>query len=153
MSSNGDLELEFWEPGTVPAPLSIVWCSFPDHLHPDQPGPKQRPALVLSARYACTPPDGRMVVRVVYGTSKLKSDKRPHDFTIENYGSRLICRLPQATRFDLDQVLWLPWARPFFVTRGEDPTPVISVMPKSIQQDFAWLMQAREQAGLNEHLK
>ncbi|KQY96397.1 hypothetical protein ASD25_00465 [Brevundimonas sp. Root1423] len=92
-------------------------------------------------------------MRVIYGTSKLKSDNRPYDFSIENYGTRLICRLPQATRFDLDQVLWLPWAKPYFVARDNHDTPVVSVLPMSVQQDFAWLMHARDKAGLNDHLK
>jgi hypothetical protein len=103
-------------------------------------------------RYADDPPEDKFVVRVVYGSSKLKSDKRPFDFSISNYGTRLICRLPQATRFDLDQVVWLPWAKPFFVPRENDSTPVISVLPKAVQMDFAWHMNAREQMGLNAHL-
>lgn len=152
MSFAGDVDLDWWGPGTVPPKLSIVWCAFPDHLFPERPGPKNRPALVLAARYADDPPANRFVVRVVYGTSKLKSDKRPHDFTIENYGMRLMCRLPQATRFDLDQVAWLPWARPYFEP-FENETPVMSILPMAAQQDFAWLMQAREQYGLNDHLK
>lgn len=94
------------------------------------------------------------MVRVAYGTSKLKSDTRPHDFVIANYGTRLLCRLPQATRFDLDQVIWLPWAKPYFVPRAKgDATPVISVLPDAVQMDFAWHMQAREEMGLNDHLR
>ncbi|WP_156389145.1 type II toxin-antitoxin system PemK/MazF family toxin [Brevundimonas sp. Root1423] len=153
MSSAGEVELDWWGPGTIPAPLSIVWCAFPDHIAPKKPGPKNRPALVLSVRFADNPPEQRHVVRVIYGTSKLKSDNRPYDFSIENYGTRLICRLPQATRFDLDQVLWLPWAKPYFVARDNHDTPVVSVLPMSVQQDFAWLMHARDKAGLNDHLK
>jgi hypothetical protein len=152
MSSNGEVELEWWEPGTVPAPLSIVWCAFPDHISPEKPGPKERPALVLKVRYAVDPPDGRFLVRVVYGTSKIKSNKRPYDFSIENFGTRLLCRLPQGTRFDLDQVVWLPWAKPYFVPRENDLTPVISVLPMAVQTDFAWHMKAREEMGLNEAL-
>lgn len=152
MSSGGDIELEWWGPGTVPPKLSIVWCAFPDHIFPEKPGPKNRPALVLAVRHADESLTNRFVVRVVYGTSKLKSNKRPFDFTIENYGLRALCRLPQATRFDLDQVMWLPWARPFFEPL-EGETPVMSVLPMAAQQDFAWLMQAREEYGLNEHLK
>lgn len=153
MSSAGEVELEWWPSGTIPAPLSIVWCAFPDHIAPDKPGPKNRPALVLSVRYANDAPDGRHLVRVVYGTSKLKSDTRPFDFAICNFGTRLVCRLPQGTRFDLDQVLWLPWAKPYFVARPGNETPVISVLPPSVQQDFAWHMHYRDELGLNEHLK
>lgn len=153
MSSNGATELEWWAPGTIPAPLSIVWCAFPDHIAPEKPGPKKRPALVLKVRYADNPPQDRFVVQVIYGTSKLKTSVRPFDFVIGNYVNRLLCRLPQATRFDLDQVVWLPWARPFFVEREGEATPVISVLPRKIQEDFAWHMNAREERGLNAHLK
>lgn len=153
MNFAGDEGLEWWPSGTIPAPLSIVWCAFPDHIFPEKPGPKNRPALVLAVRYAADPPDGRHLVRVVYGTSKLKSDTRPYDFAICNYGTRLVCRLPQGTRFDLDQVVWLPWAEPYFQPREGDDTPVISVLPHSVQQDFAWHMHYREKLGLNGHLR
>lgn len=153
MSSNGDVELGWWEPGTVPAPLSIAWCAFPNHISPGKPGPKPRPALVLKVRYADDPPQDRFLIRVVYGTSKLKSAERPMDFVIANYGTRLLCRLPQGTRFDLDQVAWLPWAKPYFVPRQGSSTPVISVLPRAVQIDFAWHMKAREEMGLNDHLK
>lgn len=153
MSSAGDVELEWWPSGTIPAPLSIVWCAFPDHIAPEKPGPKNRPALVLSVRYADNPPADRHVVRVVYGTSNLKSGQRPYDFIISNYGTRLICRLPQATRFDLDQVVWVPWAKPYFICREGQLSPIVSPTPMSVQQDFAWHMQFREKLGLNEHLK
>lgn len=145
--------MTWWEPGTIPAPLSIVWCAFPDHICPEKPGPKNRPALVLKVRYADDPPADRFLVKVVYGTSKLKSNRRPMDFRIENHGSRLLCRLPQATRFDLDQVAWLPWAQPYFIPRDGEVTPVISVLPEVVRMDFAWLMAAREELGMNEHLK
>lgn len=153
MSSDGNVKLEWWPSGTIPAPLSIVWCAFPDHIAPEKPGPKNRPALVLSVRYASDPPDGTHLVKVVYGTSNLKTGQRPHDFIIGNFATRLICRLPQATRFDLDQVVWLPWAEPYFVARPGQQTPVISVLPMSEQQEFAWHMNYRDQLGLNDHLK
>lgn len=109
--------------------------------------------MVLAVRYADDPPDGRFLVKVVYGTSKLKTDTRPFDFTIMNYAQRLICRLPQATRFDLDKVVWLPWAEEYFRARPGDSTPVISVLPQPLQQEFAWHMNARDKMGLNGHLK
>lgn len=153
MSSPGESEWDWWPSGTIPAPLSIVWCNFPNHVVRDKPGPKQRPALVLSVRYADDPPAGRHLVRVIYGTSNLKSDKRPYDFVIANFATRLICRLPQATRFDLDQVVWLPWCKEFFAARPGHETPVISVLPMSEQQEFAWHMKYRDELGLNGHLK
>ena len=149
MSSAGEVELEWWEQGTVPAPASIVWCNFPDHLAPDVPGPKSRPGLVFKVRYATNPPDGRFYVLVAYGTTNLKSDRRPFDFSIGNYATLSVLRLPSATRFDLDNVLWLPWARPYFDARKGYSTPTISVLPQSVQQQLGWTMAIREQQGMN----
>ena len=152
MSSPFEVEPEWWGPGTVPAPASIVWCNFPDHLAPNVPGPKSRPALVFKARYADDPPEDRFLVLVAYGTSKLKTGKRPNDFSISNAATLDIVRLPAATRFDLDKFVWVPWARPFFCPRRlDDPfsTPVISVLPESVAQSLKWTMARREQKGLN----
>lgn len=157
MSSPGELTLDWWGPGTVPAPASIVWCAFPSHLDLGRPGPKSRPALVLKARHADDPPTNHFLVQVAYGTSNLKSDTRPFDFAIINYSTLSLCRLPQATRFDLDLVLWLPWARPFFEPRrsrtDQFTTPVMSTLPGELQKELAWLMRDREQLGMNKHLK
>lgn len=153
MASLGEIELEWWPPGTIPAPASIVWCAFPDHIRPDQPGPKPRPGLVFKVRQADNPPQNRFLVQVAYGTSKLKSDKRPFDFFIANFVDRLICRLPQATRFDLDNIVWLPWAKPYFIPRAADQhqldTPVITVLPDELQRNLGWLMQVRDQHNMN----
>ena len=152
MSSNGELELEWWDAGSVPAPASIVWCNFPEHLAPDVPGPKSRPALVFKARYATKQPDGRFLVQIAYGTSKMKTGKRPHDFRVSNAATLDILRLPQATRFDLDNVLWLPWAKPWFEPRKNADrftTPTICALPASIQEQLRWTMGRREQKGLN----
>lgn len=151
MSSAGDLTLQWWGPGTVPAPASIVWCEFPESEDLGRPGPKSRPALVFKARYADDPPGDRFYVLVAYGTSVTKAGDRPHDFMIGNAVVLDILRLPQATRFDLDRVLWLPWARPFFNARSGErySTPVVSVLPEEMQRVLQWTMARREQAGLN----
>lgn len=156
MSPSGDspLELDWWPQNTLPPQYSIVWCSFPYAELPEQPGPKERPALVFSARYADDPPSGRFEVKVAYGTSVMKSNERPFDFTVSNMGTLNVLRLYQHTRFDLDRVLWLPWAKPFFVERdqrgGTFGTPTISVLPAGLQRDLGWLMIEREQLGLND---
>ena len=145
-------EGEWWGPGTVPAPASIVWCNFPEDLTTKKPGPKPRPALVFKARYADNPPQDRFFVLVAYGTSKLKIGRRPNDFVIANSMALDILRLPQATRFDLDDVVWLPWAKPFFAPRSENDqlnTPTMSVLPGSLQETLMWTMGRREQRGLN----
>lgn len=152
MSSNGEVELDWWPSGTIPAPASIVWCNFPEHLSPKAPGPKSRPGLVFAVRYAGKQPDGRFNVQIAYGTSKLKTGRRPHDFIIANAATLDVLRLPQATRFDLDNVLWLPWAKPYFAPRNQrDPfsTPTISVLPNSLQEQLRWTMQRRTDLGLD----
>lgn len=153
MSSAGELELVWWGPGTVPPPASIVWCNFPQSEALGQPGPKSRPALVFKARAATDPPGDRFYVLVAYGTSVLKSNERQYDYSIINAAELDILRLPQATRFDLDRMLWLPWARPFFAPRNvNDPlsTPTISVMLDSMKRDLGWTMALRDAEGLND---
>lgn len=91
------------------------------------------------------------MVLVAYGTSKLKTGKRPNDFTIANAATLDIVRLPNATRFDLDQFVWMPWAKPWFCPRNETDrlaSPVISVLPDSIASQLRWTMARREQRGL-----
>jgi len=152
MSSPGDLTLEWWPPGTVPPPASIVWCDFPENLAPKEPGPKARPALVFKVRHAEYPPRDRFNVLVAYGTSNTKFDTRVYDFTIANWATLNLLRLPQATRFDLDRVVWLPWAKPFFRPRqATDPfsAPTVSTLPAEMQRVLAWTMAEREELGLN----
>jgi hypothetical protein len=152
MSSAGDVELEWWPEGTIPAPASIVWCNFPQTPDLGKPGPKARPGLVFRVRYADKSPDGRFYVLIAYGTSKTKVGKRPFDFTLANSSTLDVLRLPQATRFDLDNVLWLPWAKPFFMPRRPDEpyaTPIVSVLPAALQETLKWTMLDRERHGLN----
>jgi hypothetical protein len=150
------LELEWWPPGTIPSPASIVWCKFPDHLAPGVPGPKERPALVFKVRYADDPPADRFYVQVAYGTSKMKHERRLNDFALANVTLLNLLRLPQPTRFDLDNVLWLPWAKPFFCPRDETDrfaTPTISTLPDDLQRVLGWTMAEREAQGLNDHFR
>lgn len=157
MSPSGEEQarpnLNWWPPGTLPAQYSIVWCSFPYSKLPEKPGPKPRPALVFSARHVDDPPSDHFEVKVAYGTSNVKSNERPFDFTIINMGTLNVLRLYQHTRFDLDRVLWLPWAKPFFTVRegrGDAfTTPVVSVLPAGLQRELGWLMRDREELGMN----
>ena len=49
----------------APAPGDIVWCRFPERQLPG-PGPKSRPALVVTVREF----EGRPIAVVAYGTSR-----------------------------------------------------------------------------------
>jgi hypothetical protein len=152
MSSPGEVTLEWWEePGSIPAPLSIVWCNFPEIESLGRPGPKSRPALVFKVRYLTAPPCSRFVVLAAFGTSVTKVVERPFDFQIGNAMLLNMLRLPQATRFDLDRVLWLPWAKPFFCPREENryATPVMSVLPVEQRGLLQYTMMDRERRGMN----
>ncbi|WP_340646728.1 hypothetical protein [Phenylobacterium sp.] len=155
MSSPGknEVELEWWGPGTVPPPASLVWCNFPDTPDLGKPGPKPRPGLVFKVAFAEDPPGDRFYILIAYGTSKLKIGKRPDDFTIANSATLDLLRLPQATRFDLDNMIWLPWARPFFCPRkmsDQFTTPMVSVLPGELQRMLGWTMARRESRGMTD---
>jgi hypothetical protein len=96
---------------TLPAPLDVVWCRFPVDLDLGNPGPKQRPGLVAKTALDA---DGCPTVLVVYGTSNLKHATRKFDMFVENFRDMHEAGLYQATRFDMDRHLWLPWAEEFF---------------------------------------
>lgn len=102
----------FYPVSTLPAALDIVWCRFPSHLDLGNPGPKQRPGLVAETAVS---ENNEPEVHVIYGTSKLKHQTRKFDFFVENMNDMHVAGLYQATRFDMDQHLWLPWAEEFFI--------------------------------------
>lgn len=106
-----------------PRSLDIVWCRFPTAEMPSRPGPKQRPALVRSVLIDKS--HTKLRVEVTYGTSVLKTDTRFLDLVIANATDLAEMCLPQATRFDLDCTVVLPWAEEFFVPRPGQPTPII----------------------------
>lgn len=108
---------------TIPAPYDIVWCRFPDHASLGSPGPKPRPALV---RNSLTDSEGRGIVELVYGTTKLKLASRDLlDFIISNPREMNICGLYRATRFDLDRCVRVPWAAEWFDAPGGTASPII----------------------------
>lgn len=100
-----------------------MWCRFPEHESLGEPGPKARPAVVLNVAH--DPESDESEVQLIYGTTKLKMMKRREDFFISNLSDMDACGLTQATRFDLDTIMWIPWAAEWFdVLPGYD-TPVI----------------------------
>lgn len=128
---------------TLPAPYDIVWCSFPFGLNFDIPGPKQRPALVLQS--GLSDPGFCPEARVIYGTSVLKTRDRPHDFFVQNFQDRYDAGLAQATRFDLDRCLWLPWCSEFFISPGPQyPTPVMGSLPDHLRRLLGFCLIERK---------
>lgn len=90
---------------------------------PSRPGPKPRPALVRAVLLDKTHTKAR--VEVTYGSSKLKADARPLDLILSNATHLAQMGLAQATRFDLDLTVTLPWASEFFEPRPGHATPII----------------------------
>lgn len=104
----------------LPRSLDIVWCRFPE-LDITKPGPKDRPGLVRSV--ALNKDHTKARLEVCYGTSKLKKSLYPFDLYIENAARMTEHGLAQATRFELDRTLYLPWAKEFF--QPKDGTLII----------------------------
>jgi hypothetical protein len=127
---------------TLPAPYDIVWCRFPDNLNLDAPGIKDRPALVLQTAHSS--PGFRPEVRVIYGTSNLKTATRPFDFFVKNLWEMDEAGLAQATRFDLDRVLWMPWASEFFMSPGPRyPSPVMGSLSENSRRLLGFVIEER----------
>lgn len=124
MAPAGRLGWTYFPLVTLPRSLDIVWCRFPDRDQPSRPGPKPRPALVRSV--FLNKQHTRAQIEVTYGTSKLKQDARLLDLIIANATDLAEMQLPQATRFDLDVTLTLPWASEFFEPRPGQSSPIIS---------------------------
>ena len=61
----------------------------------------------------------------MYGTTKLKMQTRKLDFFVTKQSEMDACGLYYATRFDLDEIHWLPWADEWFETRVGYTSPII----------------------------
>ena len=103
----------------------IVWCRFPQRPR-DIPGPKPRPALVISiAEHA----DG-ITVGVAYGTSQKTDRLVAGEFAIRKAGDKAayaMAGLSYDTKFDLRNILELPWNDSFFIV---PPDPHHGKTPK-----------------------
>lgn len=99
-----------WE---SPDPGDIVWCRFPQRPR-DVPGPKPRPALVVSV----TEHEDGVTVTVAYGTSQKVDRLAAGEFAIrkaENKTAYEIAGLSYDTaKFDLRNKILLPWNDSFF---------------------------------------
>jgi hypothetical protein len=97
-----------WRP---PAAGDIVWCRFPE-LPALQPGPKPRPALVISVEAR---EDG-VTVRVAYGTSKRVTSLSAGEFAIlrANAAAFELAGLAHETKFNCRRLVELPWSERYF---------------------------------------
>ena len=95
-----------------PMPGDIVQCRFPqDHIR--QPGPKERPALVIDVEeYEL--PDGstEVFVTVAYGTSEDVDDRHPGELKIESSDPH--AGLGFDTKFDIGNRVKLPFDDEWF---------------------------------------
>lgn len=90
----------------------IVWCLFPE-LPDSNPGPKLRPALVLSVERR---EDGD-VVRVAYGTSQKLNRLRTGEVAITQSqfpAAYALAGLAYDTKFDFNAIVELPWTERYF---------------------------------------
>jgi len=121
--------LRWW---AEPAAGEIVWCHFPDDIHPR---PKPRPALVLVVFDNDAPP---FTVRVAYGTSQRTTRLHRGEFSIlheRNPAAYAAAGLSYDTKFDLQQVLDLPYSTDWFSVPPAAPygqTPKLGVLHPSL---------------------
>ena len=94
-----------------PAAGEIVWCHFPDDIHPR---PKPRPALILRVFDDTAP---QFTVRVADGTSQKVTSLHSGEFAIlrdRNPAAFLAAGLSYDTKFNLGQALDLPFSTGWF---------------------------------------
>jgi hypothetical protein len=94
-----------------PTAGDIVWCHFPDNIHPR---PKPRPALVLVV-YDDDAPE--FSVAVAYGTSQRTTSLHRGEFAIlrdRSPAAYEAAGLSYDTKFDLRQTVVLPYTTDWF---------------------------------------
>ncbi len=133
-----------WKP---PAVGDILWCHFPQA--PELlPGPKPRPALVVRVD---TREEG-MVVVMAYGTSQRVDKLLAGEFAIrraQNVAAFSLAGLSFDTKFNLKQVIELPWTEAYFKV---PPLPKHGQNPK-LGTLHPSLMQAARAAHLAAQTK
>lgn len=103
----------------APAAGDIVWCRFPELPRRD-PGPKPRPALVCGV---AEHEDG-VAVTVAYGTSQGLQRLHRGEFAITRQGhpaAYASAGLSFDTKFNLGQLVELPWGDAFFAVPPHAP--------------------------------
>jgi hypothetical protein len=94
-----------------PSAGDVVWCHFPDNIHPK---PKPRPALVIEVY---DDDDPQFHVKVAYGTSQRKNKLYRGEFCIfksSNATAYSVAGVSFSTKFDLKQILTLPFSTDWF---------------------------------------
>ena len=110
----------------------IVWCHFPDNIHPR---PKPRPALVLAVFDDDAP---QFHVKVAYGTSQRTTTLYKGEFAIlrQQHGAAFeAAGLSFDTKFDMKQALDLPYSTDWFSVPPAAPhgqTPRLGTLHPSL---------------------
>jgi hypothetical protein len=119
-----------------PTAGDIVWCHFPAGL---RPRPKPRPALVLDVFGAAVP----FAVRVAYGTSQRVRELHSGEFAIlraNHPAAYALANLSYDTKFDLRQLLELPWTTQWFCVPPHAPhgqSPRVGTLHPSLMRAVA----------------
>ncbi|HMN82284.1 MAG TPA: hypothetical protein PKA20_20505 [Burkholderiaceae bacterium] len=115
-----------------PTAGEIVWCHFPDDIHPR---PKPRPALILAVFDDDAP---QFTIRVAHGTSQRTTTLYRGEFAILRVLHPAAYRaagLSYDTKFNLRQVLDLPYSTEWFSVPPAAPhgqTPKLGVLHPSL---------------------
>lgn len=115
-----------------PAAGDILWCHFPDHIHPK---PKPRPALVLTVFDDDAP---QFHVCVAYGTSQRTTTLYRGEFAIlreRNLAAYEAAGLSYDTKFNLKQAIDLPFSTDWFSVPPAAPhgqTPKLGTLHPSL---------------------
>ncbi len=94
-----------------PTAGDIVWCHFPDHIHPK---PKPRPGLLVSTK---VDDESMVFVSVAYGTSQKTDRLYSGEFLItqsKHPAAYSSAGLSYDTKFNLKNILELPFNDAFF---------------------------------------
>ena len=115
----------------LPAPGDIVWCNFPQMEDLGQPGPKPRPALIVSVA-----PVGH-AVEVAYGTTQRTDKLFPGEFLIAaNDPGFSDSGLDKDTKFDLARTVKLTfdsnWFAPAPGPYALTPSPKMGILHASL---------------------
>lgn len=125
-----------------PTAGDIVWCHFPDDIHPK---PKPRPALVLVV-YDDQAPE--FLVQVAYGTSQRTTTLHPGEFAIlqaKHPTAYAAAGLSYDTKFDLKNHVTLPFNSDWFSVPPAAPhgqNPKLGVLHPSLVRTAATAYQA-----------
>ena len=99
------------KPWGEPTAGEIVWCHFPDNIHPR---PKPRPGLIIATK---EDHEGLIFVSVAYGTSKKTDRLYGGEFRIakvEHPAAYASAGLSFDTKFDFGKTLDLPFNDTYF---------------------------------------